>query len=193
MTKDIYSPGVGNSVQIGQQTNSFPISISDELLLSMKLSRVSGHTSCKVVWFNCRQFEDNEVGYLTGRVITLPGSTVPILEPTAISSRPKQIKREGNTPNLLGYRPPLALPNSTMIGELKLTTLKSRLTASGIQAELAGEGVLVCRKSRGDNPSAEAVAVRKNAKGNVELEGFVCDLYYAVRKEIYNMHALIAA
>lgn len=42
MTRDIFAPGVGESIQIGQQTSSFSISISDELLATMKLSRVSG-------------------------------------------------------------------------------------------------------------------------------------------------------
>lgn len=41
MTKDIYAPPAGESVQIGQQTNSFSINIGDELLASLKFSRVS--------------------------------------------------------------------------------------------------------------------------------------------------------
>lgn len=40
MTKDIYAPAVGESIQIGQHTNSFSISLSDELLASLKMSRV---------------------------------------------------------------------------------------------------------------------------------------------------------
>jgi hypothetical protein len=40
MTKDIFTPDVGESVQIGQQTNSFSINISDELLASLKISQV---------------------------------------------------------------------------------------------------------------------------------------------------------
>ena len=40
MTKDIYAPPKGESVQIGQQTNSFSISLSDDLLSSIKMSRV---------------------------------------------------------------------------------------------------------------------------------------------------------
>jgi cleavage and polyadenylation specificity factor subunit 2 len=74
-----------------------------------------------------------------------------------------------------------------MIGELKLTALKARLAAVGIQAEFIGEGVLVCR---GD---VETVAVRKTARGQVELEGTVCDVYYKVRKEIYGLHALVSS
>jgi cleavage and polyadenylation specificity factor subunit 2 len=41
MTRDIYAPSVGETVQIGQHTNSFSISLSDELLSTIKMSRVS--------------------------------------------------------------------------------------------------------------------------------------------------------
>lgn len=41
MTKDIYAPAAGESVQIGQNTNSYSISLSDEMLASVRMSRVS--------------------------------------------------------------------------------------------------------------------------------------------------------
>ena len=40
MTRDIYAPTQGENVQIGQHTNSFSISLSDELLASIKISQV---------------------------------------------------------------------------------------------------------------------------------------------------------
>ena len=40
MTKEIFSPTQGETIQIGQQTNSFSLSIPDELLASIKMSRV---------------------------------------------------------------------------------------------------------------------------------------------------------
>lgn len=40
MTKEIYAPSQGETVQIGQHTNSFTISLSDELLAAIKMSRV---------------------------------------------------------------------------------------------------------------------------------------------------------
>ena len=86
-------------------------------------------------------------------------------------------------------RPRQRLPHSTMIGELKLTVLKARLAAIGMQAELVGEGVLVCRGGEDES----SVAVRKSARGQVELEGTVCDVYYKVRKEIYGLHALVSS
>lgn len=84
-----------------------------------------------------------------------------------------------------------------MIGELKLTSLKARLTAVGVQAELVGEGVLICgaapKKSGPSEILENSVAVRKTARGKVELEGTVSEVYYIVRKEIYNLYALVAA
>jgi cleavage and polyadenylation specificity factor subunit 2 len=84
-----------------------------------------------------------------------------------------------------------------MIGELKLTVLKARLASIGVQAELIGEGVLICgagvKRSNASETLEESVAVRKTARGRVELEGNVSDVYYTVRKEIYNLHALVAA
>ena len=99
---------------------------------------------------------------------------------------------------MLGARPTRSLPQSTMIGELKLTALKTRLAAVGVQAELVGEGVLICgaaaKKGSGAWDALEdSVAVKKTAKGKVELEGAVSDVYYKVRQEVYSMHALVAA
>ncbi|KAG5221800.1 beta-lactamase protein [Salix suchowensis] len=129
MTKDIYAPGIAESIQIGQQTNTFSISISDELLASVKMSR----------------FEDNEIGYVRGRVVAHATSTVPTLEPALSSPIPSQSTNQVVARRrTLGSRPPVNIPNSTMIGELKLTALKSRLASVGVHAELIGEGVLVC-------------------------------------------------
>jgi len=92
-----------------------------------------------------------------------------------------------------------------MIGDLKLTALKARLSAVGVQAELVGEGVLICgamenigrRFGVGGNSAQhdldKNVAVRKTARGRVEIEGTVSDVYYIVRREVYNMYAVVAA
>lgn len=134
-------------------------------------------------------------------MVSHASSTIPTLEPLLASlplpddaaARQTVLKRRN-----LGSRPPTALPHSTMIGELKLTALKARLASIGVQAELIGEGVLICgasvkSNSASDSTLEESVAVRKTAKGRVELEGNVSDVYYIVRKEIYNLHALVAA
>ncbi|KAG7449018.1 uncharacterized protein BT62DRAFT_963819 [Guyanagaster necrorhizus] len=180
MTKDIFAPAAFTSVKIGHQINSFSISISDELLASLRMSR----------------FEDNEVGFITGRVVTHATSTIPTLETISASSRPAPMDQDSSMPaasRILGSRPSEPLPSSTMIGELKLTSLKRRLTEVGIQAELIGEGVLICSRGGSSDMLEESVAVRKTQQGKVELEGGVSGIYYTVREEIYDMHALIAA
>jgi len=175
MTKDVFSPATGESISIGQNTNTFAISLSDELLASVQMSR----------------FEDHEVGYFHGRVTSHPSSTIPVL----ISASPAAPLVTAAPQDLISpqtVRPVASLPRSTMIGDLKLTILKTRLAALGISAEFAGEGVLVCSSSAEDD-TTDQVAVRKTGKGQVLVEGSVCDTYYTIRKEIYNLHALVAA
>ncbi|KAF8969461.1 beta-lactamase-like protein [Flammula alnicola] len=179
MTKDIFAPQAGETIQIGQQTNSFSINISDELLASLKISR----------------FEDNEIAYVRGLVAAHQTSTIPTLEPISSSSvhAVPAIPSQTLHQRMLGSRPQVPLPHSTMIGELKLTALKSRLASIGVQAELIGEGVLICGTSASSDTLGGSVAVRKLAKGKIELEGNVSEVYYIVRREIYNLHALVAA
>lgn len=137
------------------------------------------------------------MGFVTGRVTSHASSTIPFLEPVAASSLPDSSAGPVLRGRTLGSRPTAPLSHSTMIGELKLTALKSRLLSVGVQAELIGEGVLICgagaKKNQAADTLEESVAVRKTARGRVELEGNVSDVYYVVRREIYNLHALVAA
>lgn len=133
---------------------------------------------------------------MTGRISSLAGSTIPVLEPTGLRLPGEQSIRKVHRPPMLGSRPTRTLPQSTMIGELKLTALKARLAKVGVQAELIGEGVLICgptKKGASADAIEHTVAVKKTTRGRVEVEGTVSDVYYAVRREIYNLHALIAA
>ena len=136
------------------------------------------------------------MGYVSGRVSSLASSTIPVLEP-ALSVTLQTAAAEPARGRILGSRPTQPLPQSTMIGELKLTALKSRLASIGVQAELVGEGVLICGAAAKRGASADSlgdsVAVRKTARGQVELEGSVSDVYYIVRREMYSLLALVAA
>lgn len=140
-----------------------------------------------------RQFEDNEIGFVSGRITHHVGNPVPTLESLAsVSVRPTS-QVTSTRGRMLGSRPKAALPHSTLIGELKLTALKARLATVGIQADLVGEGVLVCgKRSAGSTTLEDAVAVKKTGRGKVEMEGSVSDVYYIVRREVYNLHALVA-
>lgn len=93
---------------------------------------------------------------------------------------------------------PTPLPGSLFIGDLRLLALKNRLAAQKIDAQFAGEGVLVC----GPGVSAHAekgkaqgsmVVVRKLGEGQVALEGAISRTYFAVRKELYGSYAQVTA
>ncbi|EJD48587.1 hypothetical protein AURDEDRAFT_183466 [Auricularia subglabra TFB-10046 SS5] len=177
MTKDIYTPWLGDSVQIGEHINSFSLSLSEELLASIKMSR----------------FEDTEVGYVAGRLVAHASSSIPVLEPLA-GGKTEDGALQAAAPAARRQLGVAQLPQSTMIGDLKLTALKARLAAIGIPAEFAGEGVLVCGDFVRDpdaDPNA-VVAVRKMGRGKVVIEGGVCDVYYTIRREVYALHAIVA-
>lgn len=78
-----------------------------------------------------------------------------------------------------------------MIGDLKLTALRSRLTALGLSAEFAGEGVLLC-SGGGVGDLEQTVAVKKTGRGRISLEGSTGDVYFTVRDEIYALHAVVS-
>jgi len=177
MTKEIFAPSEGESLTIGQQTNTFTISLSDQLLDSIVMSN----------------FEDNHVGFVHGRIAVNDDSTIPILEPVVNVLPP--FAQLTNTPGsaskspipILARRASCSLAPSTIIGDLKLTVLKTRLGSIGINVEFAGEGVLVCASPSG----SDYVTVKKVGKGQVVLEGSPSELYYSVRDEVYGLHAML--
>ncbi|BEJ17650.1 hypothetical protein CspHIS471_0610510 [Cutaneotrichosporon sp. HIS471] len=83
---------------------------------------------------------------------------------------------------------PAALPGSLFIGDLRLLALKNRLAGQKIDAQFAGEGVLVCGSDKGS-----MVVVRKLGAGQIVLEGAVSRTYFAVRKELYGSYAQVTA
>lgn len=128
--------------------------------------------------------------------MSLASSTIPILEPLSYSTAIVEEDRPVQKPSRLGSRAPIKLPRSTMIGDLKLTALKGKLSTKGVRTEFAGEGVLLCRSNKDDDndlSTGSIVAVRKKADGRVELEGSVTEVYYTVRQTIRELHALVAA
>lgn len=90
---------------------------------------------------------------------------------------------------------PTNLPGSLFVGDLRLTSLKSRLAARQIPAEFAGEGVLICGPGlqQEDAKGGSIVAVRRMEEGEIVLEGMVGKVYFDVRRELYAGFAQVAA
>ena len=100
------------------------------------------------------------------------------------------------------------LPKTLFIGDVRLFAMKQKLTAAGISAAFAGEGVLVCGpvsskpgfvdmrnkskqayESEDIDTSGGQVAVRKTRAGELAIEGNPGDTFYAVRNIVYSLHA----
>lgn len=141
------------------------------------------------------------MGHIYGRISINADSSIPTLEaasPVSVPTASRGSDAQGPStsshsvePKTLISRAPSSLPRSTIIGDLKLTILKSRLAALGVNAEFAGEGVLMCNAAAGATTSP--VAVKKTGRGQVVLEGTPSPVYYLVRQEVYGLHAVVVS
>lgn len=95
---------------------------------------------------------------------------------------------------------PAPLPQTLFIGDLRLNSLKTRLSGMSIPAEFAGEGMLICGpgvptllrgEKLGPGMGSSVVAVRKTGEGKIEMEGSVGDVYYHVRDALYGNFAQV--
>ena len=133
------------------------------------------------------------MGFVHGRIAMSADSTIPILEPVVNMPLPfaqltNTVGSASKSPSpILARRASCSLPPTTIIGDLKLTALNTRLGTMGINVEFAGEGVLVCASPSG----GDYVTVKKVGKGQVTLEGSPSELYYSVRDEVYGLHAML--
>lgn len=101
MTKDIYAPTEGESVQIGQNTNSYSISLSDQMLASVRMSRVSPECAlgapplAHIFGFSSRTMRSDlsRDGSIRVRARTCPFSNRPIKRPTRRATQPRRCPR----------------------------------------------------------------------------------------------------
>jgi cleavage and polyadenylation specificity factor subunit 2 len=134
------------------------------------------------------QFEDNEIAFVYGRINAHGNVALPTLEPVPLAFRHAASEPAPDDSKQLMA----VLPRTTLIGDLKLTILRSKLTSLGLSAEFAGEGVLIC-SGGGTGEMEQIVAVRKTGRGQLSVEGTTGEVYFTVRKEVYALHALVAA
>ncbi|GAA6060200.1 hypothetical protein JCM10212_002279 [Sporobolomyces blumeae] len=162
MTRDIYTPGLGEQVVVGEETKNFSIRLGDSIMASLRLSRV----------------EDYDVAYVSGVVQVDAESDLPVLErgsfvntnstgalpaPSSTAEAPRPEDENGasdgqapstetavvvaTTDEPTTESDPSILPDlqpSLFIGDLRLALLKERLSALKIPTEFTGEGILVC-------------------------------------------------
>lgn len=115
MTREIYTPSVGQTIQVSQGASAYSIKLTDALVSTLKFSK----------------YEDYSLALVTGRVSFSNDSSVPFLD-VVTAADTTQSKTD------LISRGPL------FIGDVRLTELKNLLTQQGIETEFQGDGVLVC-------------------------------------------------
>ena len=176
-----------------------------------------------------QQFEDYEVAKVSGKVHVGANMSIPVLElpikdeETAIAEASNGVNtvvktEDGEAMNVDGdvedkpvferkvttaaamRHEPVSLPQTLFIGDLRLTSLKTRLSGMSIPAEFAGEGMLICGpgvptllkgEKLGPGMGSSVVAVRKTGEGKIEMEGSVGDVYYHVRDALYGNFAQV--
>jgi cleavage and polyadenylation specificity factor subunit 2 len=103
-----------------------------------------------------------------------------------VSQKPAK-KEEKSQRELVPTLEPLPVtqvdPHATVfVNELKLSDFKQVLMKAGIQAEFSA-GILYCNNG--------LVAIRRNDKDRIQLEGCLCEDYYKVREILYEQYAII--
>ena len=154
MTKELWLPTLGRSVQIGESTIALTVNLGDTLMKSIRLS----------------QFEDFQIAYLRSKFEASAESAIPVLtqasnvaemnakaEEEADQSAAEEkgdsgelddaedgeVKPQPDEPITQARK---AILPTLFIGDLRLSSLKAQLaTNQRMPADFAGEGVLVCR------------------------------------------------
>ncbi|KAG0654938.1 hypothetical protein C6P46_001333 [Rhodotorula mucilaginosa] len=150
MTKEIFTPALGETIKVGEETKNFSLRLGDSIMATLRLSRV----------------DDYDVAYVSGIIRIDPESEMPVLErqsiadttaaPTLASevqastegaaadngeAAEAQAASERDDDGIVTFP---ALKPALFIGDLRLALLRERLNALKIPSEFTGEGVLVC-------------------------------------------------
>ncbi|POY69950.1 hypothetical protein BMF94_7042 [Rhodotorula taiwanensis] len=158
MTQDIFTPDLGETIKVGEETKNFSLRLGDSIMATLRLSRV----------------DDYDVAYVSGVIHLDPESDMPVLErqsiadttatPTLASEVETQaggaageeasasadavteqavatLDARDRSDGILTFA---ALKPSLFIGDLRLALLRERLNALKVPSEFTGEGILVC-------------------------------------------------
>eukprot|EP00761_Pharyngomonas_kirbyi_P001174 gb/GECH01001176.1/.p1 GENE.gb/GECH01001176.1/~~gb/GECH01001176.1/.p1 ORF type:complete len:727 (+),score=167.88 gb/GECH01001176.1/:1-2181(+) len=144
--QNIYSPNVGEPVNVDIDVNVLSVHLRDDLMST---------TSFK-------EFGDYEVGYLQGQFVGNQESGLSI------------------APLSHNHTPTQSHP-SVMIGDIKLSSLRDKLTKAGFETEFFS-GDLVCNRS---------VVLKRTDYGKINIEGALCDDYFKVREVLMQQFAIL--
>ncbi|KAF9357830.1 cleavage and polyadenylation specificity factor subunit 2 [Mortierella sp. AD094] len=196
MTREIYTPSIGEILNVSEVTNMYKINLTDALLSSLSFSTLGEY----------------DLAYLVGQVQIPAGSTAPVLGMPMVEVEGGAEKAPGDVADRRDQNGMIVASTTqhqqalqlqlqqkhqqqletlarkhrpVFVGDIKLTEFKNRvLKQAGIEAEFMGEGVLVCNG---------VVAIRKvDETGQILLEGSpMSNDYYQVRQLLYKQFAIL--
>ncbi|KAF9433404.1 cleavage and polyadenylation specificity factor subunit 2 [Entomortierella beljakovae] len=198
MTREIYTPGIGEILNVSEVTNMYKINLTDALLSSLTFSTLGEY----------------DLAYLVGQVQIPPGSTAPVLGmPTVeVEGNAKKLLAPGSDATDQNDQSGALVPSAqqqqalqlqlqqkhqqqmetlarkhtpVFVGDIRLTEFKNGvLKQAGIEAEFMRDGVLVCNG---------VVAIRKvEETGQILLEGSpMSSDYFQVRQLLYKQFAIL--
>ncbi|KAJ1724832.1 hypothetical protein LPJ53_000968 [Coemansia erecta] len=153
MTKEIYTPGIGETLNVSSGLNAYRVKLANALFKQVRMREVG---------------LGNMMGFVSGRIHFTQEDEVPVLDidSTAMES---------------AWKPP------TIVGDAKLSSLRTALEAKSIAAYFDSEGTLVCGgkiaiKRKTDTPGGAA---------GIQILGTPSPEYYAIRGIVYEHFAEI--
>ncbi|XP_064621428.1 cleavage and polyadenylation specificity factor subunit 2-like [Lineus longissimus] len=179
VTGTIFKPQMQEVVDATTEGFIYQVKLKDSLVSALRMYKAK---DVEVAWMDAKievkggktdtgamfEREEGEIDEEYENLMKLKGAEakavediIPILEPV-------------NQNEVVGHTP-------VFINEPKLSDLKTVMVRAGIQAEFIA-GVLVCNN---------AVAVKRNEAGRIQLEGCLGSDYFKVRELLYDQYAIV--
>ncbi|XP_055880577.1 cleavage and polyadenylation specificity factor subunit 2-like isoform X2 [Biomphalaria glabrata] len=169
---NVYCPRVGDVIDATTERHIYQVRLRDHLVSSLELSKA----------------KDMELAWVDGQLDVPPveEEEEEDMEETEESSKEINKKRKDQLSTslpTLEALPPALVPAhpAVFINEPKLSDFKLILINAGVQCEFVG-GVLICNNQ---------VAVRRDAAGQMKLEGTLCEDYFNIREILYQQFAIV--
>ncbi|KAK0057009.1 cleavage and polyadenylation specificity factor subunit 2, partial [Biomphalaria pfeifferi] len=169
---NVYCPRVGDVIDATTERHIYQVRLRDHLVSSLEFSKA----------------KDMELAWVDGQLDVPPveEEEEEDMEETEESTKESHKKRKDQLSTslpTLEALPPVLVPAhpAVFINEPKLSDFKLILINAGVQCEFVG-GVLICNNQ---------VAVRRDAAGQMKLEGTLCEDYFNIREILYQQFAIV--
>ncbi|KAJ3012211.1 cleavage and polyadenylation specificity factor subunit 2 [Thoreauomyces humboldtii] len=194
LTNDVYTPEIGECINVSAATNIFQVKLTDSLVSSLKIAQLGDYELAYVSGV-IRFPEDETLETATPATLTITDAAED--DPMQIDTvAPPSSSHQQHRPTTIQQIPILDVVPSfsqtqhrpVLVGDVKLSEFRRILQGEGFSTEFVS-GVLIVNTPTGAR--ADAVIVRRAAAGRLAMEGCIGDVYYRVRRLLYGQHAIL--